>query len=167
MRFLSISCWPYFVAGGRFKVRFLDGEEHEVTKVREPLLPIYMLYVGQRCEGIVTRISPDGGIMVDIGAEEVAQIPVGVFTSAPMRGDIDLGQILDLGICGVDPGRRRILVTPWHGNPGRLPPNVPEKQQRFRRYILRKEGLQELRKEIWRPKREGRKITLPSAQRFS
>ena len=140
-------------------MRFLDGEEHEVTKVREPLLPIYMLYVGQRCEGIVTRISPDGQIMVDIGAEEVAQIPVGVFSSAAMREDIDLGQILDLGICGVDPGRRRILVTPWHGNPGRLVPNVPEKQQRFRRYILRNEGLQELRNEIgWTQ----RKRKLPS-----
>lgn len=30
-------------SGGRFQVRFLDGEEREVTKVREPPVPIYML----------------------------------------------------------------------------------------------------------------------------
>ena len=33
------------------------------------------LYVGQGCQGLVTRIEDDGEVLCDIGAEEVARIP--------------------------------------------------------------------------------------------
>ena len=33
------------------------------------------LYVGQGCQGLVTRIEDDGEVLCDIGAEDVARIP--------------------------------------------------------------------------------------------
>ncbi|CAK9033522.1 unnamed protein product [Durusdinium trenchii] len=132
-------CEVIEVSGGRSKVRFLDGEEREVTQVREPAVPLYMLYVGQGCEGIVTRINPDGEAFVDIGAETCGQIPGRLLGSgAFMRKTIDLGQMIDVWISGVDAGKQRLLLTPWKGC-AHLAEEVSSRQQRFRNYILQRE----------------------------
>ncbi|CAJ1375663.1 unnamed protein product [Effrenium voratum] len=123
--------------GSRYMVRFPDGER-EVTRLREPAVPLYMLYVGQGYQGVVTKITEEE-VLVDIGAEVWGRIPARLFgDSAALlaREEVDLGMQLDVWISGLDAGKQRLELTRFLGRVD-LDADVSPGLARFRRYVLR------------------------------
>ncbi|CAE8667539.1 unnamed protein product, partial [Polarella glacialis] len=140
--------------GSRCAVRYYDNDEEESgvdveARARAPATPLYCLYVGQWCRGVVKSISREGDVLVDVGAEcdgllRSSRIPTRSGLVPGVRGLLDLDLEVDVWICGVDVGRSRLeltMVDSWVG--GGFDGNAPPGFERFRRYLLRKEGSDE------------------------